>query len=108
MVDQLMIEMHFQKNLGIATDEDLLIAADAITCLEEKRWGLSSMEFSGCDPLDAEYIKPMLKIMKQETMYMLLYATFRRMPMEERLYKNNDPEFHKKFTTREVYKMKNP
>lgn len=106
-VDQLMIEMHFQKNLGIATDDDLLIAADAITCLEEKRWGLTSMEFSGCDPSDAEYIKPMWKIMKAETLYMLLFATFRRMPLHEKLYKESDPEFVGRFTTREVYTMKN-
>lgn len=106
MVDQLMVEMHFQKNLGLATDQDLLIAADAITCLEEKRWGLVSMEFSGCDPSDAEYIPPMHKVIKQDILYMLLYASFRRVPAEGRLYKNNDPSFAGKFTQREVYTMK--
>ena len=39
-----MVEMHFQKNLGIATEEDILIAADAITCLEREHWGIASMD----------------------------------------------------------------
>lgn len=106
MVDQLMVEMHFQKALGIASDDDLLIAADAITCLEEKRWGLVSMEFSGCDPVDAEYIPSMHKVIKDEILYMLMYASFRRVPITGRLYKNNDPDFKNKFTERQVYKMK--
>lgn len=106
MVDQLMVEMHFQKALGIASDDDLLIAADAITCLEEQRWGLVSMEFSGCDPVDAEYIPSMHKVIKDEILYMLMFASFRRVPITGRLYKNNDPDFTKKFTERQVYSMK--
>eukprot|EP00804_Cyclotella_cryptica_P004644 CCRYP_006945-RA/>CCRYP_006945-RA protein AED:0.14 eAED:0.14 QI:0/-1/0/1/-1/1/1/0/340 len=106
MVDQLMVEMHFQKNLGIATDDDLLIAADAITCLEEKRWGLVSMEFSGCDPIDADYIPSMLKLIKRDFLYMLLYATFRRIPVEEQLYKENDHTFTQRFKENQVYTMK--
>eukprot|EP01082_Thalassiosira_pseudonana_P003309 g2779.t1 g2779 contig12:785387-786361(-) len=47
LVKQLMVEMHFQKNLGLATDDDVLIAADAITCLEDERWMIASMEKSG-------------------------------------------------------------
>ena len=105
LVDQLMVELHFQKNLGIATDEDLLIAADAIACLEEKKWGLTSMEFSGCDPLDADYVPRMNTIIKEELRYMLLFATFRRVPMEKPLYKKNDPTFAERFTKREVYHM---
>ena len=105
LVDQLMVELHFQKNLGIATDDDLLIAADAINCLEEKKWGLTSMEFSGCDPADADYIPLMNTMIKNELVYMLLFATFRRVPMEERLYKNNDPTFSERFTKREVYHL---
>lgn len=106
MVDQLMVEMHFQKNLGIATDDDLLIAADAITCLEEKRWGLVSMEFSGCDPSDADYLPSMLKLIKRDFLYMLLYATFRRIPLEQQLYKANDHTFTPRFKENQLYAMK--
>lgn len=105
LVDQAMVEMHFQKNLGIASDDDLLIAADAIACLEEKRWGLVSLELSGCDPLDAEFTPSMHKIIKQESIFMLLYASFRRVPVKSHFYKTHDPNFDK-YTKREVYTMK--
>jgi hypothetical protein len=49
-VQQLMVEYHFQKNLGLATDDDVLVAADAMACLENERWAIASMEVSGCGP----------------------------------------------------------
>ena len=64
LVNQLMIEFHFQKNLGIANDDDILIGADAINCLEEDRWGITSMEKRGCSDDDAQYTEASLKISK--------------------------------------------
>eukprot|EP00956_Cyclotella_meneghiniana_P038916 scaffold162174_cov23-Cyclotella_meneghiniana.AAC.1 len=36
LVKQLMVEMHFQSNLGLSSEDDVLVAADAITCLESE------------------------------------------------------------------------
>ena len=81
-VKQLMIEMHFQKNLGLASDSDVLIAADAITCLENDRWAIASMEKSGCGPKDAQYTETALKFLRDP--YFLLYTTMRRLPEDAR------------------------
>ncbi|KAL7516090.1 hypothetical protein ACHAWX_001148 [Stephanocyclus meneghinianus] len=81
LVKQLMVEMHFQKNLGLATDDDILIAADAITCLESERWGIASMEKSGCGPKDAQYIDSVLKFVRDP--FFLQYVTMKRMTKEQ-------------------------
>ena len=77
-----MVEMHFQKNLGLATDDDLLVAADAITCLENERWVIASMEKSGCGPKDAQYIRSALKFTRNP--YLLAYITMKRLPDDAR------------------------
>ncbi|KAL3804086.1 hypothetical protein HJC23_006477, partial [Cyclotella cryptica] len=82
LVNQLMVEMHFQKNLGLATDDDILIAADAITCLENARWGIASMEKSGCGPKDAQYIDSALKFIRNP--YFLQHITMKRLPQEQK------------------------
>ena len=83
LVNQLMIEFHFQKNLGIATDEDILIGADALNCLEDNRWGITSMEKRGCSEADAQYTQSALKIIK--TPQFLLFITMRRIKETEML-----------------------
>ncbi|KAL9189220.1 hypothetical protein ACHAXT_011710 [Thalassiosira profunda] len=82
-VRQLMVEFHFQKNLGLASDEDVQVAADAINCLEEERWGIVSMQKSGCGKLDALYIDPAAKVVKD--FFFLTYITMRRAPNTERM-----------------------
>ena len=77
-VKQLMVEMHFQKNLGLASDDDVLIAADAITCLEDERWAIASMEKQGCGPKDAQYTESVLKFLPASNF--LLYVTMKRLP----------------------------
>jgi hypothetical protein len=37
VVDQIIVEMHFQKNLGILTEEDAFVAAEAVVCMEQER-----------------------------------------------------------------------
>ncbi|KAL7513375.1 hypothetical protein ACHAXN_010426 [Cyclotella atomus] len=77
-VQQLMVEFHFQKNLGLATEDDVLVAADAITCLESERWAIASMEISGCGPKDAAYTQSALKFVKAP--YFLAYITLKKLP----------------------------
>lgn len=81
LVEQLMVEMHFQKTLGLATDEDILIAADAIACLEKENWGIVSMEQNGCDLRDADYIEPAMKVIRGPIFLMLV--TMKRLTNKE-------------------------
>ena len=82
LVKQLMIEFHFQKNLGLSNDADVLVAADAIRCLEEERWGIVTMEKRGCGEDDAEYTDSALKFIKGP--FFLLLITMRRVPPTEK------------------------
>lgn len=83
LVKQLMVEFHFQKNLGLADDDDVLLAGEAIKCLEEERWGVVSIEKSGVGPDDQEYTDSALKFIKHSLF--LMYVTFRRVPVSEKL-----------------------
>ena len=80
-VKQIMVEFHWQKNLGIMSDDDIVIAGDAIRCLESERWGLVSLEQSGVDPAESFYIDSALKVVKNT--FFALFATFRRVPKTE-------------------------
>mmetsp|Transcript_30709 Transcript_30709/g.74145 ORF Transcript_30709/g.74145 Transcript_30709/m.74145 type:complete len:490 (+) Transcript_30709:115-1584(+) len=82
-VKQLMVEFHFQKDMGLGTDADLFMGGDAIKCLEKGRWGLVSLERSGIAPADARYIDSALGVIRDP--YFALYATFRRIPLTEKL-----------------------
>lgn len=105
LVKQLMVEMHFQKNLGLATDDDVLIAADAITCLEDERWMIASMEKSGCGPKDASYVDSALKFIRDA--YHLQYITMRRLPEEYRLSWELFGEFVKGDSVQLIYFVEN-
>lgn len=78
LVKQLMIELHFQKNLGLSTDDDVLVAADAITCLESERWGIASMEKSGCGFHDLNYVDSVYKLIRSTNF--IQYLTLKRSP----------------------------
>ncbi|KAL7533582.1 hypothetical protein ACHAWF_004547 [Thalassiosira exigua] len=83
LVKQLMVEFHFQKSLGLSNDADVLVAGDAVGCLEEERWGIVSMEKSGCSPLDADYTDSAYKFIRDD--FILLFMTLRRIPDVEKL-----------------------
>mmetsp|Transcript_6334 Transcript_6334/g.13747 ORF Transcript_6334/g.13747 Transcript_6334/m.13747 type:complete len:478 (-) Transcript_6334:1547-2980(-) len=83
VIKQLMVEFHFQKNLGMRSDQDILLAAEAIQCLEQDGWGIVSMEKRGCGEDDAEYIDEALKIIK-EPMFVLFVTMRHLQPSEER------------------------
>lgn len=76
---QMLIEFHFQKNLGIYSDHDLIIAAEAVNCLRQKRWGITAMEDSGCYVNDAQYTDSMLEIIPSASF--LLYVTLQQKPL---------------------------
>ncbi|ACI64270.1 predicted protein [Thalassiosira pseudonana CCMP1335] len=72
----LMVELHFQKNLGLSNDDDIIIAGDAFECLEKEGWGIASMEDAKCAKEDEEYTPSALKIIK--TINFLLFLTMKR------------------------------
>ena len=63
------------------SDDDIVIAGDAMRCLESERWGLVSLEKSGVDPAESFYIDSALKVVKDT--FFALFATFRRVPKTE-------------------------
>jgi Methyltransferase domain len=84
-VDQMVIEMHFQKSLGLANPSDVYVAAEAILCMENARWGITSMERTGSDRLDAEFFAPQVTRVIQDEPWFLLNAAFQRIPESEPL-----------------------
>jgi Methyltransferase domain len=84
-VDQMVIEMHFQKSLGLANDRDVLVAAEAILCMKDARWGITSMELSGADRRDSEWYARDVSSVLQDTPTFLLNAAFRRIPDQDPL-----------------------
>ncbi|KAL7463518.1 hypothetical protein ACHAXS_003879 [Conticribra weissflogii] len=93
-IKQLMVEFHFQKNLGMRSDQYILLAAEAIQCLEQDGWGIVSMEKRGCGEDDAEYIDEALKIIK-EPMFVLFVTMRHLQPREEREIRDLFGEFVK-------------
>lgn len=83
LVEQLVVETHFQKNLGLHNEADVFVAADAINCLEQGGWSIASIEESGCSPLDVEYTRGVTKVVPNP--FALMYITLQRMPKGEAL-----------------------
>lgn len=81
LVDQLVIEMHFQRSLGLATEADVLLAANVITCMRMDGWGLVAQSSSGCHNSDANYTRGVLEILYGEMF--IMYAALRRVPPGE-------------------------
>lgn len=65
------------------SDDDLIIGAEAMQCLERDRWGLVSMEHADVGVRNAQYVDSALRVVK-DPLYLLL-ATFRRIPSTELL-----------------------
>lgn len=84
-VDQMVIEMHFQKSLGLENEQDVHMAAEAILCMEQARWGITSLEKSGADRRDSEFYAPEVSKVLQDTPTFLLNAAFQRIPETEPL-----------------------
>lgn len=77
-VKQLVTEFHFQKNLGLETEADVMNAAAGIQCLWEERWHVVSIEQSGSGRDNWDYAKGIPSVLHHEGM--LLYTTLQRIP----------------------------
>jgi Methyltransferase domain len=78
LVDQLFVEFHFQKNLGLATSADVVQAAQGIDCLWQHRWHVVAMEGSGASPKEWKYAKDVTQII--DSVGFLLYLSLQRIP----------------------------
>lgn len=77
-VGQLVLELHFQKNLGIETPADVFLAADAVTCLQQQRWVINSIERSGVGPANIDYAPGFMNVV--ESPFFLAYVGMQRVP----------------------------
>jgi hypothetical protein len=77
-VDQIVVEMHFQKNLGMLNEADVLGAAEAVVCLENARWAITSIESSGIDKEDADYAPGVSKVLHGSAGAFLLNLALQR------------------------------
>jgi Methyltransferase domain len=78
LVDQLFVEFHFQKNLGLATPDDVVRAAQGIDCLWHDRWHVVSIETSGSYYRDWEYARDVPQVIYDGGF--LLYVSLQRIP----------------------------
>jgi Methyltransferase domain len=84
-VDQIVVEMHFQKNLGLLNEADVLGAAQAVVCLEQARWSITSIEKSGIDKEDADYARDVTKVLHGTEGAFLLNLALQRIPDDQPL-----------------------
>lgn len=86
-VQQLVMELHFQKSLGLSNKADVWRAAKAVNCLEQERWGIVSIESSGASQSDWNYAEGVVKVIKSSG-FLMNVAMQRRLdgqPMFEEL-----------------------
>lgn len=76
LVDQLVIEMHFQRSLGLATEADVLLASQAINCLRTDGWGIVAQAASGCHISDANYTRGVVELLYGELF--IMYVALQR------------------------------
>ena len=81
-VGQMIVEGHFQKVLGLATEADVLMAADAINCLRHDGWGIVTHEGSGCDHRDGHYVRGVQEVLYDQ--FFLMYTSLQRVPPAQR------------------------
>ena len=90
LVDQILLELHFQKSLGLATENDVIMAAKAINCLRRDGWGMVTQEKSGCHADNARYTRGVHEILP--TTNFLMYTSLQRIPPESTTSLNDEYE----------------
>ena len=80
-VKQIVGEFHFQSSLGLRTEADVLIAADAVRCLWEERWHITSIEGAGAGRANWVYAPGVSSIL--HSVGMLLYIALEKIPSDE-------------------------
>mmetsp|Transcript_26410 Transcript_26410/g.35269 ORF Transcript_26410/g.35269 Transcript_26410/m.35269 type:complete len:252 (+) Transcript_26410:234-989(+) len=83
MIKQIITEFHFQKNLGMHNEKHVMIAAEAVSCLEKNRWAMTSIESAGASFSDSSYLKGVSSVVYSKSF--LLLASLRRIPEHEKL-----------------------
>ena len=76
------MELHFQKALGLANEQDVMIAGKAIQCLWDDGWGMVTQEGAGANPADAHYTKGVFELFTGP--FFLMYTALQRMDAESR------------------------
>eukprot|EP00640_Fibrocapsa_japonica_P002734 CAMPEP_0113950076 /NCGR_PEP_ID=MMETSP1339-20121228/79062_1 /TAXON_ID=94617 /ORGANISM="Fibrocapsa japonica" /LENGTH=257 /DNA_ID=CAMNT_0000957783 /DNA_START=294 /DNA_END=1067 /DNA_ORIENTATION=- /assembly_acc=CAM_ASM_000762 len=105
-VRQLVLELHFQKTLGLASESDVMIAADALNCLRHDGWSMTSMMGAGgCHPGDGNYTRGVADILPSPLF--LTYASLQRREaskqipsMTDLLTTLNGKQWHEEFKRR--------
>jgi Methyltransferase domain len=81
VVKQIVVEFHFQSNLGLESKIDVEHAAEAVQCLWDDRWHITSIEGSGAGRANWMYAPGVPSIIHNEGM--LLYVALQRIPEGE-------------------------
>ena len=79
-VNQLLVEAHFQKSLGLASDHDVVTAANAVNCLRRDGWGMTTHERAGGDPKNGNLTRGVMEILPGPNF--LMYTSLQRLPPE--------------------------
>jgi hypothetical protein len=77
-VKQIVTEFHYQKSLGLETEEDVLMAAEGLRCLWEERWHITSIERASAGPQNWEYARHVSSVLNEAGM--LSSISMRRIP----------------------------
>jgi Methyltransferase domain len=78
LVDQLFLELHFQKDLGLSNQVDVMKAAQGIDCLWKHRWHVVSIESSGASTENWDYAEGVTQVIYDGGF--LLYLSLQRIP----------------------------
>jgi len=82
-VNQIVVEMHFQRDLGLENENDVLMAGEVAGCLQRERWGIASIEVSGSAMQDMHYAPGVLKVLRAPST--LVNLALQRTPDDEPL-----------------------
>lgn len=80
LINQLSVEFHFQKSLGLHDESHVRAAAEAVQCLEREGWGITAIEVSSAGRPDWHYTRGMAGVVHGAGF--LAYVALRRLDFE--------------------------
>jgi len=83
MVKQIMTEFHFQYNLGLKDERDVMIAAEAVSCLRKDRWAVTSIETNNAGWREWKYARGVSSVIHSESTLILM--SLRRIANHEKM-----------------------
>merc|ERR1712232_928610 len=81
-VGQLVIEIHFQFNLGIRNDSDLRTIARVANCLQQRGWYMTTYQAAGSGPLNWDFAPRLLEALPSPAH--LMHTSFRSLAPGEK------------------------